>query len=114
MKGVRFFLSLLFLWGWMRMVQAEVGPEEILQPERSPQYGAGRLLVKLTPTAAEQVATAEGEGGSISSDQLPIEALRTLSREYQVIIWKRLVDKPVMTEPDDIAHTQPVQIQPAE
>ena len=59
-----------------------------------PRAVAGRLLVKLTPKAAKEVAEARGEQGQLSPDQLPIKALRRLSRQYRVTGWRPLFPHP--------------------
>lgn len=79
--------------GWAGCSDAAVLPEESPGPPQSPRYASGRILVKLTPTAAQQVEAVDLEGNGITAEQLPIEPLRAVSQQYQVVRWKRLIAK---------------------
>lgn len=76
------------------MTVAILGPGAagaVYDPDRpapeGPAYVAGRLIVKLTPAAAEQVAPI---AVPITAARLPITALRALSRRYKVSAWRPL------------------------
>jgi len=95
-----FYLALLI--GGEGAACAQITPEEPLQPDEPPSYVAGRLVVKLTPAAYEQVAEAEGEGEVLEPKQLPIESFRTLSEKYRVIEWRRLIVRPFGNDPSGL------------
>ena len=56
-------------------------------------YIPGRLMVKLTPKAADEIAKARGDQRNLSSDKLPIEVLRRLSQQNRIASWQPLFPK---------------------
>ena len=84
--------------GLVGVVYAVVGQEEARSPQQ-PRYAPGRFLVKVTPSAAEQLEEAEAEEGIIPAEKIPVEALRTLSVKYQVKDWRQLMARPFGHDP---------------
>ncbi len=92
---VFFLIFSIFLW---QTVSYGMISEEPLQPNPPSRYAPGRILVKLTPAAAQLLEKA-GEGQNLSPEQLPIEQLRKVSERYKVISWKPLLVRPVDKDP---------------
>lgn len=66
------------------------------------QHVPGRIIVKLRPNAAKQVAKALSRQGSLTPEQLPVEPLRRISQEYQVHDWKLLFSNPLKEDPSGL------------
>jgi hypothetical protein len=66
------------------------------------QHVPGRIIVKLRPNAAEQVARALGGQGSLTPEQVPVEPLRRISQEVQVQSWKPLFSNPLKEDPSGL------------
>ncbi len=84
--GASFFLV------WVGIACAVVGPEEG-EPASQPRHAPGRLIVKLTPQAAEPVARSLGDRQELRTDELPIDTLRQISQEHEITHWRRLYPK---------------------
>ncbi len=69
--------------------------------------------MKLTLVAAEQVAQVEDERGELSSQKLPIEALRAVSQENGVTHWRRLIAKPSQEDPTGLGRVYVLSVNPS-
>lgn len=81
---------------------AVVRPGDEESGERGPRYAAGRVVVKLTPEAADQVRQAWDRWGELTPDRLPFEALRMASERNSVTLWAPLLPDAPKDDPSGL------------
>ena len=72
-------------------------------------YVSGRIIVKLTPQAANQMPLDE----QIPVDRVPIPALKDVSQRYQVAYWKRMFPRVSGSDPSGLGRIYAVVSDPS-